>query len=181
MTDAPERPRARVSCTRCWREEPLSLELNVAAGGALADWHQTEAGWVCGHCWTELDRRDELGLCRLCGRGAHAEEGERGGEWRRPGEGGELICPECHFAGRDAVIVQALKESVRRWQQAGVLARYQALVDNGLERERRIVTAMLRQQVEREGVKPSEAEWAAMIAAAVEAARRRWPKPIGQN
>ena len=181
MTGTSERKPGRVSCTRCWRDEPVSLAPDPAAGEALAGWHDTQAGWVCAHCWTELDRRDELGLCRLCGRGAHAEESERGGEWRRPNDSGELICPECHFAGRDSVTIQLTKESVRRWQRAGVLARYQGLVDDALERERKVITAMLSAQVEQEGPKPSAGEWEKMVAGATEAARRRWPKPIGQS
>jgi hypothetical protein len=58
---------------------------------------------------------------------------------------------------------------------------YQGLVDDALERERKMITAMLRAQVEREGTKPSDREWDAMIAGAVESARVRWPKPVGHN
>lgn len=181
MTGKPERQPGRVRCTRCWRDEPITLAQDSAAGEALAGWHDTQAGWVCAHCWTELDRRDEHALCRLCGRGAHPDESERGGEWRRPNDSGELICPECHFAGRDSVTIQLTKESVRRWQRAGVLARYQGLVDDALERERKIITAMLRARVEREGTKPSDGDLETMIAGAVESARLRWPKPVGHN
>lgn len=181
MTDTPKRQPLRVTCTRCRRDEPVSVEPDPAAGEALAGWHQTETGWVCDHCWTELDRRGELGLCRLCGRAPYGHESASGREWRHLGEGGELICPECHFAGRDSVTIQLTKESVRRWEQAGVLARFQGVVNDTLERERKMITAMLHEQVEREGVTPSHGEWESMLASAVEAARQRWPKPIGQS
>ncbi len=176
MTDTPERQPFRVACTRCWRDEPASLQPNIGASEALAGWHQTDNGWVCAHCWTAVDRRVALGLCRLCGRGAHADESERGGEWRRPNDSGELICPECHFAGRDWATIQAMKELVPRWQLAGVLARYRGLVDDALERERKMIIAMLRARVEQE-----DGDWDLMVGAAVEAARRRWPKPVGQS
>lgn len=180
MTDAAKRNPARLTCMRCWHEGFLAAERDVEVQ-ALRDWHDTPGGWVCEHCWTELERRQDLGLCHLCGRDEETGDVQRGREWRRVGENGDLVCPECHFGGRDSVIVQAAKSRVRRWQQAGDLARYQALVDGALARERKIIIAILRASVESEGRKLSTHDWEEMLADAIEAARRRWPKPVGES
>jgi hypothetical protein len=183
LTAAPEHKPAQVSCTRCWRDSRRSNAAGPSAApdDGLGSWHQTPDGWVCEHCWTELDRRHELGLCELCGRAAQPSELESGGEWRRPGGSGDLICPECEFGGRDSIIVHAAKNGVRRWQQTGDVSRYQALVDSALAREREIIIAMLRARIEREGATLDSREWEELIAGAVEAARRRWPKPVGES
>lgn len=181
MTDASQRKPIRPACMRCWREGVRAAEPRVAGREALDGWHQTQGGWVCEHCWTELERRQELGLCQVCGRDAEPGDVEGGGEWRRRDENGDLICPECYFVGRDSVIVQATKNRVRPWQQAGDLTRYQALVDGALARERKIIIAMLRASLESEGRKLSTGDWEDTLADAVEAARRRWPKPVGES
>lgn len=168
---------------RCWRapDGSIAAAADAAANTALVAWHQTPGGWVCDHCWTELDRRHELGLCQLCGRAAEPTEIETAGEWRRPGGSGDLICPECHFGGRDAILVQAAKNGVRRWQQTGDLSNYRGLVDSALARERKVIIAMLRARVERDGATLTSGEWEEMVASAIEAARRRWPKPVGES
>jgi hypothetical protein len=168
---------------RCWRAPggSLAAALNAAPDNMVGSWHQTPDGWVCAHCWTELDRRHELGLCELCGRAAQPSDLEAGGEWRRPGGSGDLVCPECDFAGRDSSIVQAAKNAVRRWQQTDDFSRYQALVDSALARERQIIIAMLRARIERQGATLASREWDELVAGAIDAARRRWPKPVGES
>lgn len=76
--------------------------------------------------------------------------------------------------------MQAVKQSVRRREAAGAFPPgYQALVQNGLARERDIVIAILRTKVERDGLDPSAGEWEEMVSRAITTARSRWPKPVG--
>ncbi len=90
--------------------------------------------------------------------------------------------PECHIAADDSVKVQIVKELVVRWQASGAYeARHEALVEDALRRERKIVVALLRAELERVGRRASEEQWSEMVAEAVEAARAAWPAPVGEQ
>lgn len=170
-------------CTRCRRAQALPLYVSAerAATAARRGWHETGTGWVCGHCWTDLDRRRERELCRLCSRDARPGEDKRGG-WRGPDEEGYFLCPECHIAGEESVRVQCAKDLVHRWhEKGGPPKNFECLVDDALRREREIVVALLRSKVAHEGARPTEDEWREMISRAVEAARAAWPEPIGRQ
>jgi len=176
------RPPIDVTCSRCRRVQALPLypETDVRAT-AVIDWHETDRGWVCGHCWTGLDRRREQELCIRCGRDARGGENKRE-EWGPPHEDGELECPQCRVAPDDSVRVQLTKEAVCRWRRAGAFPDgYEFLVDDALRRERKIVEALLRSQVEREGTTLTEDEWDGLVSQAVDAARTAWPEPVGQH
>lgn len=181
--DSPERPPIDVTCSRCRRVQALPLYTETdARAGAVIDWHQTEQrGWICGHCWTSLDHRREQELCIRCGRDARGGENKRD-EWGPRAEDGELECPQCGVAPDDSVKVQLTKEAVCRWRRAGAFPDgYEALVDAALRRERKILEALLRSQVEREGTILTEDEWDGMVSQAVDAARTAWPEPVGRQ
>jgi DNA-directed RNA polymerase subunit RPC12/RpoP len=182
-SDSPEpRPPIDLTCARCRRVEPLPLyaETDVRAG-ALTEWHETEREWICGHCWTGLDHRREQQLCIRCGRDARGGENKRE-EWGPRHEDDALECPQCRVAPDDSVKVQLTKEVVCRWRRAGAFPDgYECLVDDALRRERKIVEALLRRQVEREGTTPTDDEWDGLVSRAVDAARAAWPEPVGQH
>lgn len=77
--------------------------------------------------------------------------------------------------------MQVTRSRVGKWHQEGVFTRFEALVDDALARERKIIVAMLREQIAREEAEPSSDEWEEIVAGAFEAARRRWPKPVGEG